>query len=123
MLRRCVFSGLCLALLLSAGTDTPLADAAMKGDPEQVRALLEQKVDVNAAQGDGSTALHWAAFQDDLRMAQMLIRAGANVKAATRITGVTPLFMACRNGSAAMIDMLLKPARIRMQQTATAPPL
>jgi ankyrin repeat protein len=101
--------GLSMAVLLSAaGTDTRLADAAMRGDKDGVRSLLKQKVDVNVPQGDGATALHWAAFQDDVEMAQLLLQAGANVKAATREGAITPLFMACTNGSAAMVERLLK---------------
>ena len=63
---------------------------------------------MNAPQGDGSTALHWAAQNDDAEMAQILLAAGASVKAATRIGSATPLFMACRNGNAPMIEILLK---------------
>lgn len=101
--------GLSMAVLLSAaGTDTRLADAAMHGDKDSVRSLLKQNVDVNAPQGDGATALHWAAFQDDVEMAQLLLQSGANVKAVTREGAITPLFMACTNGSAAMIERLLK---------------
>lgn len=104
-----VILGLSMAVLLSAAdTDTRLADAAMRGDKDTVRSLLKQKVDVNAPQGDGATALHWAAFQDDVEMAQLLLNAGANVKAATREGAITPLFMACTNGSAPMIERLLK---------------
>jgi uncharacterized protein len=108
MFRRCLFIGFCLAWAGLAGSETRLADAAMAGDRETVHSLLKQNVDVNAAQGDGSTALHWAAFQDDIEMAQWLIRAGANVKAATRINGMTPLFLACRNGSSRMVEILLQ---------------
>jgi ankyrin repeat protein len=104
-----VILGLSMAALLSAaGTDTRLADAAMRGDKASVRSLLKQKVDVNVPQGDGATALHWAAFQDDVEMAQLLLDAGANVKAATREGAITPLFMACTNGSTAMVERLLK---------------
>ena len=101
--------GFCLAVLLAtaAGSDTRLADAAQQGDKGMVASLLKQKVDVNAAQGDGSTALHWAASQDDLDMARALLAAGADVKAVTRISAATPLFMASKNGSAPMIDALL----------------
>ena len=73
-----------------------------------VRALLKQGVDVNAAQGDGMTALHWAARQGDVELAQMLLYAGANVKATTRLGGYTPLIMAAQIGSAPMIETLLK---------------
>ena len=38
-------------------------------DRAKIRALLQQRVDVNAPQVDGMTALHWAAYQDDLEIA------------------------------------------------------
>ena len=63
-------------------------------DRARIRALLEQRVDVNMPQVDGMTALHWAAYQDDLQTTEQLVRAGANVKAANRY-GVTPLSLAC----------------------------
>ena len=56
-----------------------------------VKALLKQAADVNAAQGDGMTALHWAAMNGDAELAQMLIFAGANVRATTRLGTYTPL--------------------------------
>ncbi len=68
---------------------------------------IARKADVNAPQVDGSTALHWAVELDDLAMADQLIRAGARVAARTR-EGVTPLQLAAINGSAALIDRLLK---------------
>jgi ankyrin repeat protein len=104
---RCVLASLCLAATLSAA-DTRLSEAAMNGDLAAVRTLLQQKADVNGAQGDGSTALHWAAYRDDVDMLKLLLSAGADVKAATRVDGITPLFMACTNGNASAIDALLK---------------
>ena len=99
----------CVSVFVFAATaDTRLADAAQKGDKDSVRALLKQNVNVNAPQGDGSTALHWAAYQDDLEMAKLLLASGANVKAVTRLEAVTPLHMAARNGSAPMIGLLLQ---------------
>jgi len=94
--------------MLFAAGDTRLPDAAMQGDKTAVRTLLQQKADVNAAQGDGNTALHWAAYRDDLDMAQALVKAGASLKAATRIGNMTPLFLAAKNGNAAMIDLFVK---------------
>ena len=108
MFVKSLISGLCLAVLVSAAGDPRLSEAAMQGSKEAVRTLLKQRVDVDASQGDGTTALHWAAFRDDLDMAKMLIAAGANMKAETREGAITPLFMACTNGNAAMIDLLLK---------------
>ena len=98
-----------LALYLSAfgAANSPVADAAMKGDKAAVRSLLDQKADVNAPQADGATAIQWAAYRNDLELADVLINAGANVKTPNR-EGATPLYLASINGSPAMIDKLLK---------------
>lgn len=95
-----------MAMAAPAGADIRLAEAAMRRDTAAVRALLGQKVDVNAPGKDGTPALHWVIRVDDLETAQVLIRAGADVKLADRY-GVTPLYLACTNGNAAMIKMLL----------------
>ncbi len=84
-----------------------VADAVMRGDRQAVRAALARKADVNVAQVDGTTALHWAVERDDLEMVDLLIRAGARVDARTR-EGVMPLQLAAVNGSAQMLDRLLK---------------
>jgi len=100
--------GLCLtALFLAAPADTPIVDAAKSGDAERMRSLLQEGVDVNAAEGDGMTALRWAAFRDDLKIAEVLLYAGANVGARTRVNAISPLILAARNGSAAMVEMIL----------------
>ncbi len=83
-----------------------VADAAMRGDKAAIRTLIQQKVDVNIAQPDGATALHWAAYRSDKELAEMLISAGANPKVANR-EGMTPLWLASINGDAAMITTLL----------------
>jgi ankyrin repeat protein len=93
--------------LIGAGPDVRLADAAKEMDRASIHTLLRQHIDVNAAQADGSTALHWAAYHDDLELTASLIQAGASVKAANRY-GVTPVSLACTNGSAVMIELLLK---------------
>src|SRR5687767_12483113 len=89
-----VLGGAYLILFLSVAGFTAgrsdLADAAMKRDVQAVRSLLQQKTDVNAAQADGATALHWAAHWGDFKMAEMLIAGGANVSATNR-NGATPM--------------------------------
>src|SRR5262249_12187981 len=85
----------------------PVADAAMRGDKDAVRTLLKQGADVNAAESDGMTALHWAADRGDAELAGMLLYAGANPNAMTRIGDYTPLHVASRDGNAAVIKMLL----------------
>jgi ankyrin repeat protein len=84
----------------------PLIDAAKNGDNASLRSLLQKKANVNAAEADGTTALHWASYKDNQEAADLLIRAGANVNAATDL-GVTPLWPASENGSAAMVKKLL----------------
>lgn len=86
--------------------ESPLADATEKSDRALVRELLEKHADVNSAQVDGMTALHWAAYQDNLEIAKLLITAGANVKATNRYN-VTPLSLACRNGNKDFVEALL----------------
>jgi len=98
---------LCGISLLAAAPEARLADAAEGKDTTSIRALLEQRIDVNAPQVDGMTALHWAAYQDDLETVELLVRAGANVKAANRY-GVTPLSLASTNGNEAIVGLLLK---------------
>src|SRR5438552_13673433 len=86
---------------------TDVADAAMRGDKATLRALIQQKLDVNAPQVDGATAMHWAVYRDDLEMLDMLIKAGARVDVANR-EAVTPLQMASLYGNVALIERLLK---------------
>jgi ankyrin len=86
--------------------DTRLADAAMERNATAVRALLAEKVDVNAPGVDGTPALHWAVRVDDLDMASVLLGAGADATLANRY-GVAPLAIAASNGNAAMLRLLL----------------
>ena len=72
----------------------------MKGDVAAVRKLIAQRADVNAAQGDGMTALHWAAERGDTALTSLLLKAHANVKAVTRIGNYTPLLIAAKRGNA-----------------------
>ena len=90
----------------SAPPDSPVADAAMQGETEQVRVLLRDGADVNAAQGDGMTALHWAAERGDRELADMLLYAGAHLEAVTRLGGYTPLHLASRSGRSSVVEAL-----------------
>src|SRR2546426_7939798 len=89
------------------GGRPPLVDAARNGDRDALRTLLQKNVDVNAADADGSTALHWSSYRDDVESAGLLIRAGAKVNVANDL-GVTPLWTASLNGSTAMVRRLLE---------------
>jgi ankyrin repeat protein len=98
-----VFAG---AAFASAPAD-PVVDATRQGDLEALRVLIEQGADVNQAEGDGMTALHWAAMRNDPDAAELLIEAGAALEAGTRIGGHTPLHVASRSGSASVSRLLL----------------
>src|SRR5580704_11473262 len=97
-----ILSLILLASAVALASDARLSEAAMRGDRNAVTTLLKEGADIDGAQGDGSTALHWAAFNDDLETAKLLLAAGANVQATTREGAITPLFMACSNGNAAI---------------------
>ena len=117
--------GILSALLFMGGvfaapSSSPVADFATQGDRDAVRTLLQQGADVNAAQGDGMTALHWAAELGDAEMAEMLVFAGANVEAETRVGHYTPLHIACRNGSVGVAEVLLKAGSNVMARTMPA---
>jgi uncharacterized protein len=102
----------CLIVLLLTGIaratryDALLANAAEKRDWMAVRALLDQGADINRAQVDDMTALHWATYHDELDIAKSLVARGANVRASNRY-GVTPLALACTNGNGSMVELLL----------------
>jgi ankyrin repeat protein len=85
----------------------PLVDAAKSADWDALRALLQNEADVNAADADGATALHWSTYHDDLETAGLLIGAGAKVNAATDL-GVTPLWTASLNGNTSIVSKLLE---------------
>lgn len=97
-----------LLLTGGGGPEAPVADAAMREDVTEVRALLKRGADVNAAQGDGMTALHWAAQHGNLDLTEMLLYAGANPSATTRIGPYTPLMVAARGGYGGVVERLLE---------------
>ncbi|HET9705165.1 MAG TPA: ankyrin repeat domain-containing protein [Vicinamibacterales bacterium] len=108
---RRVLVGLSLAAAMSVGLTAAgslIADAAARGDREAVKTLLKKAADVNAAQGDGMTALHWAAMNGDVELTEMLVYAGANVRATTRLGTYTPLYLASQQGHAKVIQALVK---------------
>ena len=96
------------SVVVAAAADSPVADAASRGDEETVRALLERGADVQTARPDGMTALHWAAMRSDLEVTEMLLYAGANLEATTRIGQHTPLHVAGRSGRAPVVQALLE---------------
>jgi len=113
MLARTLGVALATVVLLAAApdeielSDSPVADSAEHGDGEALRSLLREGADVNAAQGDGMTALHWGAVRNDSRTVETLLYAGANVHATTRLAGFTAGLLAARNGDAATLERLL----------------
>lgn len=106
-MQRFLFGIFISPLLVAASSDARLAEAAKRMDRAAIRTLLDQRIDVNSAQVDGTTALHWAANREDAETARLLLDRGANAKAANRY-GVTPLSLACLNRTAAIVELLLK---------------
>jgi ankyrin repeat protein len=111
MMRRTLIVGLSVGVLaltawMHAAAPANVVEAAMAGNRDAVRALLKDGGDVNTAQADGMTALHWAAAKNDVDLAKVLLFAGANMKATTRIGGYTPLLIASRDGHAEMVAAL-----------------
>ena len=104
----CAAPVLFLAVLAAAPADAPVADAASRGDVEAVRSLLQRGVDVQTAQADGMTALHWAAMRSDVDLAETLIYAGAHLEATTRIGQHTPLHVGSRSGRPGVLRALLE---------------
>ncbi len=90
-----------------SGPDASLIDAARVGDAAAVRSLLDRGADVNAAQGDGMTALHWAADRGHTEVAELLISVSADLEATTRIGSYTPLHIASRGGHGPVVSRLL----------------
>lgn len=95
-----------VAATASIAADAPLADATELGDSEAIRTLLAKKVDVNARQADGMTALHWAVQNDDADAVRLLLSAGADAKIQNRY-GVTPLSLACISGNTSVVEQIL----------------
>ena len=113
-----------MAVVLSGAPASPVADAAMQGDIAKVRVLIARGANVNAPQGDGMTALHWAAERGDSALTATLLRARASVGAKTRIGEYTPLHVAARTGSPAVVRALLRAGSdARAVTTSGATPL
>jgi ankyrin repeat protein len=83
-----------------------LVGAARGNDVATALAAIEDGVDVNAASADGTTALHWAVYNDNLALVERLIAAGADVTAINEF-GSTPMAEAATVGNAAVIEALL----------------
>ncbi len=105
------FSAAVLAFALLTGAilpdDRALLDAAKRGDVAAVKAALKEGADVNAAQGDGLTALHLAAQEGNLEITKLLLGAKANVEAKTKIGDYTPLHLAASGARLTVVQALL----------------
>ena len=114
MMGRYRVGGLAMALLVGTlgfaaevRAESALITAVKNGaDAKTVRPLLNRKAAINETEADGTTALHWAVYRNDLATAELLLKAGARVKVANRY-GMTPLYLAATNGNGPMVERLL----------------
>jgi ankyrin repeat protein len=106
MMRKTYLTALALLPMTAVAANLTLADAVMRDDKPAIRALLQQKADVNTPLPDGATALHWAAQNGDVETVDLLLQAGANRNAQDRY-GFTPLYFGSANGNAAIVRKLL----------------
>jgi ankyrin repeat protein len=84
-----------------------LPDVAEAGNSATALALVDARADVNAHQDDGTTALHWAAYHDDLPLIRRLLKAGAKANVANDY-GSTPLAEAAERADPEAIRLLLE---------------
>lgn len=106
-----VLGVVCLVPLLVGASAPPppeIVEAARRGDVGALGQLVEQGADVNAARGDGMTALHFAAQRGNVDAVEILLQAGARVTAATRIGAYTPLHLASRGGHVTVARSLVE---------------
>jgi uncharacterized protein len=91
----------------SDGGTFDLLAALKAGDAQRAQLLLDGVNNVNTAEPDGTTALHYAVLTNELELAEDLLGKQANVNARTRY-GITPIYLAAQNGSAAALTLLLQ---------------
>jgi len=110
---------LCFFLFAAVPADAPIADASMRNDAAQVRLLVANGAEVNAAHGDGMTGLHWAAENGNSEIAGILLESGTDVEAVTRLGAYRPLHLAARRGDASVIQLLLDASADPEAESAT----
>src|ERR1044072_7619950 len=119
----CVVLGVVVSLMAAPRAAGPnavsVADAAMRGDRASVLTLIKQGADVNSPQGDGVTALHWAARSADADLVKALVAAGANAGARTEFGAYTPLHLAAGRGAAPIVSALVAAGAPVDAKTAT----
>jgi hypothetical protein len=86
---------------------TPLRWAAIRGEGQVAKLLLEAGAHPNSVGADGGTPLHGAAHHDDPAMMTALLEAGGDVTIQNR-WGRTPLHVAARRGCLQVAALLLE---------------
>ncbi len=102
-----LLAGSLTSLSQAAAVDVPLIDAVKSGDVARARTLLDQGADVNGAEPDGTTPLHWAAYGRHLELTRLLLAGGAVANVGNRY-GVRPLSLACISGDGPVVEALLE---------------
>ena len=113
-------------ILLSAGAELDLFEAAAAGRADRARELLAREPGAaRAFSPDGFTPLHYAAFFGFAEIAELLLQAGAEVNAVSRnAMGVEPLHSAAAAGQRGIVKLLLeRGASVNARQAGGYTPL
>ncbi len=112
------FAAVTATAISASASDTAVAEAAKLDRVDQVRALIQEKRDINQPLPDGTTALHWAALNGDISLTRLLLASGAAPGPVSRIGNISPLFTAAQNGNDEIVRALLKRGADANVQTA-----
>src|ERR1700686_5321903 len=107
VMKRAIFAAVFwLAAAGTAAADASLAGLIQAGHRDAALKMIAAGADVNAAQGDGTTPLHWAVYKIDAELTRALLQRGAKPDVINNY-GSSPLAEAVKAANAGLVKMLL----------------